>query len=222
MIVSDSHKFIFIAVPKTATSSIERALSGYGDAITKASDGKHIKAADLREEIGADKWNEYFKFAFVRHPLDWVASWYTYRSRKALQDPNHPNHERSTAGMTFREFLQNDRILNGGSSQCDYIMDDDDSLLVDFVGKFESLQVDFDTVCDRIGVPRSQLASSNRSPEGSARDLYDDETRRMVLDANQRELRHLDYGVDYTPDARKGRSTSQYLKDRFKSLIGGG
>jgi hypothetical protein len=70
MIISDKNKFIFIAVPKTATTSIENALSEFGEAHSKATHAKHIKASELMQQMNAEQWNSYFKFAFVRHPLD--------------------------------------------------------------------------------------------------------------------------------------------------------
>ena len=40
--------------------------------------------------------------AVIRHPLDWMSSWYRYRLRDSLDCS-----ENSTAGITFDEFVEN-------------------------------------------------------------------------------------------------------------------
>lgn len=194
MIISDKHEFIFIAVPKTATTSIEKVLRNYGEGVTSARDGKHMTARELKETVDPEKWERYFKFAFVRHPLDWTLSWYTFRTREDLLDPNHPNHHRSTRGIPFEKFVK--ESMWGESTQCDFIMDDD-RLLVDFVGHFERLNDDFDEVCRRVGIPTTKLPVRNRSPDADYTELYDDELKGVVLRANHREMKYLGYTDDY-------------------------
>lgn len=80
MIVSHKHKFIFFCNGKTATTSIEAALSRFDDSISMNGGApglwanKHIPPAVARGFFPETLWNEYFKFVFVRHPTTWVLS----------------------------------------------------------------------------------------------------------------------------------------------------
>ena len=87
MIISHRHKFIFFAVPKTATHTIREALRHHKDEddweqqvlygeqalpipeIARLKHG-HISAEQIRPHLDDAIWNEYFKFAFVRNPFD--------------------------------------------------------------------------------------------------------------------------------------------------------
>ena len=65
--------------------------------------------------------------------------------------------------------------------QSHYLIDLKGRRIVDFVGRYESLQSDFDTCCDRIGIPRQSLPHQRRAEDRSAyRDYYDAHTRELV------------------------------------------
>lgn len=80
MIISHTHKFIFICNGKTGTSSIEAALGRYqeGAELEVGVDGlytaKHVPPSVLRAQLGPAQWEEYFVFVFVRNPWDWFVS----------------------------------------------------------------------------------------------------------------------------------------------------
>ncbi|MCS3685481.1 sulfotransferase family protein [Salinibacter ruber] len=89
MILSHSHKFIFLCNGKTGTSSIEAALDRYqeGSEFETAVDGlytpKHIPPLVLRGLLGPSLWEEYFVFMFVRNPWDWFVSQYFWNHEPA-------------------------------------------------------------------------------------------------------------------------------------------
>ena len=89
MLICESPGFIFLAVPKTGTSSVERALCDYNCRTLSAPFNKHVLAMKLAEEIDPAIWFGSFKFAFVREPVAWMYSWYRYRQR-ALAYCFHP------------------------------------------------------------------------------------------------------------------------------------
>ena len=71
--ISDKHKIIFIHIPRTSGTSIESAFKFNMDKVG----GKHLKASEIKKNIGNDKWNNYFKFSIVRNPWERFASMYS-------------------------------------------------------------------------------------------------------------------------------------------------
>lgn len=55
-------------------------------------------------------------------------------------------------------------------------------ILVDFVGRFEHLQRDFDVVCDRIGIRRLELIHHGATKHAAFEKLYDETMDRIVYD----------------------------------------
>lgn len=220
MIISEKYKFIFIAVPKTATTSIENALSKYGTTIIdRTVDGKHKTAKEIREELGEEVWNQYFKFSFVRNPLSWTASWYNFRRRESLKDKDNPNHKNYTGNMTFEEFVKSDDWVVAGDGQSHWVTDEEGEIIVDFIGRFEDLQNDFDEVCSRIGIPILKLPSRNLSRNSKADCSYTDELRDIVKTRLSKDFRLFGYGATYKVDRLKGRTFLSYFKDTLKQQL---
>ncbi len=220
MIISEKYKFIFIAVPKTATTSIEKVLSNYGNMIVdRADEGKHKTAKEIREQLGEDKWNEYFKFSFVRNPLSWTASWYNFRRREKLKDEDNPKHTNYTGDLTFEEFVKSDDWVVAGDGQSHWVTDDAGEVIVDFVGKYENLQDDFNEVCQRVGIPTVKLPSVNRSKHSKSVAVYTDEMKEIVKKRLHKDMNLFGYSTDYKRDRLKGRTYWIYLKDLLKEQV---
>jgi hypothetical protein len=123
-----------------------------------------------------------FKFAFVRNPWDLQVSSYHHIKRER---PHLLESDESFAAFLQRK-LDPDRpwqyhIDTSITPQSHYLVDLTGKRIVDFVGRYESLQNDFDTCCDRIGIPRQSLPHQRRAEDRSAyRHYYDAHTRELV------------------------------------------
>ena len=192
MLVSDSKRFIFIHIPRTAGFSVNQSLQAWVDHqnldFSQArweKDYPHYTSIEIRQIVGEERFQEYFKFAFVRNPWDRVLSRYLYL--KQLNDlPNRPPNPRGYCPPGTLSFLQ---WLKGSGPHCvhpldlrpqkDWFIDDSGHIVVDFIGRFETLEADFAIICQNIGLSLV-LPHVNRSDHGHYREYYDQEGRDFV------------------------------------------
>ena len=203
MIISRSRRFVFVHVHKTAGEAVTLALLPYlgrDDLVLGATVwgklrdihyrrargiSKHSSAKVLRAHLGAEAWQEFFTFTFVRHPFDRVQSFYAYLGmmidRRQGPGPRNllyalPFLERGDplkwpamrayrATGCFSEFIRHPEFLAdpGARSQHAMLADGDGRVLVDFVGRFERLAADFGQVTARLGLPEVPLPRHNAS-----------------------------------------------------------
>ena len=111
MQLSSEGGFAFLCAPKCASSSIEAAIAPFCNINFSGPGGlKHITARDYRSHILvyhnrvlASRPIE--AFSIVREPVDWLFSWYRYRQRNDIKNPDHPFHRNYTGDMTFEAFV---------------------------------------------------------------------------------------------------------------------
>jgi hypothetical protein len=65
-------------------------------------------------------------------------------------------------------------------------------MLVEFIGRFENLQQDFTTVCERLSL-RAELGHAKPSGRGSYRDYYDSASRDLIARCFEEDLQAFDY-----------------------------
>lgn len=144
---------------------------------------EHMPAWRVRTYCGEAVWNSYFKFSFERNPWDRQVSWYHYKtkSKSAADKPAFADFNRDRR----RAFVENWDLYTIEGQQ-----------VLDFVGRYEKLEVDFDEVLARIGLTgQVQLPRTNVSAgrSGSYRTVYDDASRALVGDWYAPEIRHFGY-----------------------------
>ena len=219
---------IFVHIPKAAGRSVEMyfmnrlnldreneahreqvLLNDNDDPARGTQKLSHLSAAEYVRcgHISQQDFDRYYKFSFVRNPWSRLVSEYRYR--------NFLSHR------SFKDFVMNKLPEPGWDDKYRHVMpqtemlyDDNGHLLVDFVGKFETLQQDFDQVCEQLEFAESQLPHINssdkksrelrrkarnilhRNKESSLRtytDFYDEETREFVSALYQTDIENFDY-----------------------------
>ena len=105
IIVFIKEKIVILSAPKTGKTSFQAALEPYASIIFRDSPGvKHINLGKYQRQIRKMLENlsdgPFETFGIVRHPLDWMGSWYRYRQRDQLK-----GHQNSTHGISFDAFL---------------------------------------------------------------------------------------------------------------------
>lgn len=222
--ISHKHKAIFIHIPKTAGMSIEdsflRSL-GLGffrgkcpSLLLSYNDNKNMGPPSLAhllpEEyvrlsyISEELYNSYFKFAFIRNPWARAVSIYKYFRYHRM--------------LTFEAFMEY-RFPQLWKERYDFVMpqvkflyDENGKLLVDFIGKFENLEQDFEVIKSKVSHPLVDLPHINKPPRShnwysrwNMRYIYEELKQRPGL------IKHLylfspanaNYREYYTPTARK-------------------
>ncbi len=181
-IVSNKYRFIFIHIPKTGGTSLAEpsfrdgkgALAGVLGETDHVQAG-HIRAVGLKQKMG-DSWDRYFKFAFVRNPWDRMVSLYHY----FLQDPEKQQSElgkRIAACRDFNDFCRNLDALELDAhfdEQLSYLIDYEGRLLIDCIGRFETLGQDYGQICARLGLPACELPHYRKSSHRHYLQYYDD------------------------------------------------
>lgn len=108
MLYFPEQNLVFLAVPKAASTSVERHLGRFADRSLPADAfPKHMTAGQFRRRWRARMGKAPLPetFAILRDPVGRLGSWYRYRQRDDVAGT-----EKSTAGISFDAFIQE---LNG-------------------------------------------------------------------------------------------------------------
>jgi hypothetical protein len=225
MLVSYSHRFIFIHVGKTGGMSMRDVLLPFSTEPEKFRMRRppkirgdqpnplyavwetlllHAKARDVQKELPPAVFNSFFKFAFVRNPWDLQVSMYHF----ILRDPAIPGHGEVKACGSFEAFVEwviatPDPYPKGITKlQREMLADCQGNLLVDFVGHYETLMEDYSEVCGRVGI-EAPLPHLNRSVHRDYRTYYNDHTRGLVAEHFRCDIELFNYSFDGYAGARE-------------------
>lgn len=193
-IISHQHRFVFVAVPKVASHSIRFALRPFLDdndeeqvslfvrkrierpEFSNVEHG-HQLAREIRDALGADTWSGYVSFAVVRNPWARFVSYVAFMMRHNglfAEDPQ----------AAMRRVLANPQNQSPVHfrAQADFVTDEDGRVMVSHLLRAESLQSDFDALCDALSLPRVVLETRNASEHRDYREYYDPELVQAVAD----------------------------------------
>lgn len=168
------YKCIFIHIPKNAGQSIEHVflkllnldwetraplLLRYNDRPELGPPRlAHLKAYEYvpYKYLTQEQFDQYFKFSFVRNPWDRMVSLYKYLGWDERVE------FRTFLVKKLKSEVWRDNYWFAGP-QSDFVCNEGGDVMVDFVGKFENLQTDFNRVCQELRLPPVQLPHINPS-----------------------------------------------------------
>lgn len=184
--VFDQFECIFIHVPKCAGSSVATSLFG-------STPTGHLPLYWYEKQF-KERFDEYFKFGFVRDPLHRALSAYRY----LLQNPeprDRAAYELVSRYSRFDTFidgwLHSDNICKQihFAPQHHFLQNSMGQIAVDFIGRQEHLEADFAMLCEQLGVS-AQLDHLNRSPGSNYK------TAALCSVASRKRIREV-YARDY-------------------------
>jgi Sulfotransferase family len=248
--ICKKHNCIFVHIPKAAGQSIEHVFLKLNNLAWKAraplllrpNDNPelgpprlaHLKARDYVrcKHMTEEEFAASYKFSFVRNPWDRVTSLYKYLAQRE--------------GLQFKEFvmkslrsdLWKERYWFVGP-QWEFVCDEGGNLMVDFVGRFERLQADFNQVCQALNLPPLEVPHVNKSkkkrwrqhlrpsallgwvkkretvqPLGGIKhyeQFYDDETRGAVAELYRKDIELFGYEFGQTARAEPLRAANSVV-----------
>lgn len=164
MLISVKKRFIFIANSKTASTSIETALIPFAEINRVGSpQRKHISWQEARKEYNflfnnpAYSPKNFFKFGVVREPVDWVVSWYNYRSGNDKIESTLPSN------ISFEEFwCSNDWVKK--RTQKNHFLNVNGECIFDLIIPHEKVKKAFPSVVKYLKLGKVTLPHENSSP----------------------------------------------------------
>ena len=208
MVISDSHRFVFIHVQKTGGTSLSRVLVESLDAERYGGTDTHMHLSRAYEVY--PRTRTYRAAAFVRNPWDRLISWYeeilqngqrlSWWKRLRNKQYNVLRHQVLTRTDGFESFLRRGPKFKNRlgeypfrANQVDYLVDGDGRMAVDFIGRFESFEHDARGIGVMLGVELNSIPHLNASTHRNYRDYYTPETRDMVARRFSRDIETFGY-----------------------------
>ncbi len=177
MLLAPSKGFVFLAPTKTASTSIEAAFLTHSQIILQSPPSfKHTTYAGFQRFLqpylasrGFPRESYEVVCAF-REPIDWLASWWRYRSREQLANPKNPRHRNYTGDLSFEQFA---RAYMDGSEQfakvgrlSRFVSPRPGEPEVDWIFRYDRLDLLIDFLCEKVG-EEVEVGSTNTSPQRS-------------------------------------------------------
>ena len=207
MPICHKHRYIFVHIPKSAGTSTTYTLGhklGFSGTIPKAVKTKyglsadwwqHVPFSELKQFISDIAFDEYFKFAFVRNPYDKVVSAYSHWK----QIGRIKDYDTLAEWVSSKEFSESEFMR----PQLDFITNNNGELMVDFVGRFENLQKDWEYIANRLGV-NARLANIQKSRHRHYSVYYTEEAKQIVSEKYEKDLKAFNYNFENLNFFQKG------------------
>jgi Sulfotransferase family len=205
----DEHRCIFVHVPKTAGVSASRGLFG-------GLGGGHAPIGLYQIVYAAREFHDYFKFTFVRNPWDRLLSAYEF-----LRDGGMDETDRRWAEQRVQQFDNFDDFVRRWVNEENVLSyvhfvpqyrflcaPFSHRILMDWIGRFEQLENDFDLVRRRLGLTGAHLHHHNEGPRARERrdfrEHYTPAARRIVERVYRIDIELLGYSFDGKSERRVG------------------
>ncbi len=219
MLISYSRNFLFVHIAKTGGTSVRAALRRYRWGgwhtlpLWLASQmnqwtrprhklglkfPRHAKAIAAKEMLPEEVFQGLFKFVVVRNPWDLQVSSYHHILREKP--------EVLQGVKSFQDFLRlkfdpgrayNFLLDISAELQHEYIVDLQGEVIVDFIGRYESLETDFHKICSHIGIFTPRLPHLRKAKDRKDyRSYYTDNLAELVASHYRRDLELLGYSFE--------------------------
>ena len=191
--ISHERKLLWFRVAKAGTRTILHHLESQGVPL----DIEHASFIHYSPRLFAD----YFKFAFVRNPWDRLVSCHT---NKVVEDGGKLfgfDEQQQREMLSFENFVE--FVAGLDLKACDRHLRLQTELIdlnhVDFVGRMETFAEDFRQVCERAGIPGSEVHARNVGRHAPYQSYYTDALRDKVASLYRKDIQV--FGYRFAPAA---------------------
>jgi Sulfotransferase family len=213
--ISKEHQFIFIHIHKTGGSSIEKELGLFDKLERNVQDHRTIKEIEaltdrkqhlrntlysiknakfrkarkyfdftINPTLSAGEFERYYKFSFVRNTWSRLYSWYS----NIMRDDIHKEvYNITDSNYSFQNFLE-EKVNPNTFSQLNFLKDKKGNITMDFIGRFENLQQDFNKVCVHLGIENKTLPKLLVSGNLHYSQFYNSGTKDLVYKLYKEEI----------------------------------
>lgn len=195
MLLAPKKGFVFLAMTKSASTAIETAFGPYADVWLRTNPFKHtIYEGFMRLLEPYLDWkgfprDSYEVTAVMRDPIDWLASWWRFRTRKALA---RRAPEKYAGDVTFDDFAraylldqrgetlsENVRFAQQMGRPSDMLRIPEGAPPIDRIFRYDRIDVVANYFSDKVGAKVS-VGVENRSPKREV--TLSDEVRRQLTE----------------------------------------
>lgn len=193
MVISKENRYIFVAVPKTGTTSIQNLLLEYDPTAKKYSEvinGKeysfeeHDTALRIKRILG-EHYSEFQTFGFIRNPYSRIiSSYFFYKNGNPITSGNkNPWPARFKIAYTRIVPLKLWALSYPYKSNIEHLVDEQNNVIVDYVGTFENLKEDLTKIFNALNldIPTDQLRHTNKSDHSSYKKYFKNKIFRRAV-----------------------------------------
>ena len=188
--INHDYKFIFLHNNRTGGTSVEYFFTQEVEV-----NCKHFSPLDWIKNFPLE-WKTYFKFSIVRNPWDKVVSqWALDKKRYGDKFPKtFKEFVKYPQGFPLRpqlHFLSDPKCINH-KDIINYVESN-----IDYIMRFESLQRDFEKLCNKLGESNTSLphkySSASIRKSVPYQEYYDEETRNIIARIYDIDIKYFGY-----------------------------
>ena len=196
--ISHQHKVIFIHIRKNACSSIVKSFT---TPTTQIADLNYGRDGSYDTSWDRSLYLDYLIFAVSRNPWSRFISGWRWLCARRYSVPGNlgPEYYRRTSLKNILKELpgQLPAISHDRRhlfwTQLGMLTDKDGQFMPKVIMRFESLEKDYERLCQRINKPYFPLPHENKATNRPYWEYYDSETRELVGELFQRDIEYFGY-----------------------------
>lgn len=154
---------------------------------------KFIKRKNLNNNLilNSNEYKAYFKFTIVRNP--WARVYSAYKN--IMRDEIHMKKRGITSDLQFDDFVKNYAATDSLTVPAiEYLKNYKGHVDMDYIGRFENLEIDFQNICKKIKITNISLPHKIKAKnKEDYKDFYNKQTINLVNEIYKEDIKLFGY-----------------------------